>query len=186
MGQMRNSSRRSCRSCARALLLVTAWWFAVAPQRATCSEGELGCDGTTVYLDYATTYSTPIGAVAAYQELVDGYLSHGADRVRVVAEAVYDRTADERVEGRYEAVANKAMARYPVSAICLYDTRLVPTDLLAFGKVAHPALITDSKHQDNPDYVQPAEFLRRTNKSTPDPVEATGPRSRDHEGRRPR
>lgn len=124
------------------------------------------------YLGYEQTYSTPVGAVAAYQERVDSLLLGGVERVRVVAEAVYDRSADERVEwARYEAVANRAMEPYPVSAVCLYDTRLVPGDLLALGRLAHPLLVSGTNCSDNPDYVEPARFLRQTNEAVPDPTE---------------
>jgi len=136
----------------------------------------LGPAHPVVYLDYGETYTTPIGAIAAFQGLVDEYLSAGTNRVRVLAEAVYDRTPQERLEwARYEAVANRAMGPYPVSAICLYDTRLVPTDLLALGRRTHPTLVTRNRCTTNPEFVQPADFLQQTTQSTPDPVEAEPP-----------
>jgi anti-sigma regulatory factor (Ser/Thr protein kinase) len=147
------------------------------PDTTRLVQRELGPGGhSMMYLDYQDTFSTPIGAVAAYQMLVDEYLSVGAERVRVIAEAVYDRTPDEHVEwARYEAVANRAMELYPVSAICLYDRRRTPADLLALGLLTHPTLVTGTRQQDNPDYVLPAEFLRRMNEPAPDPLEAKRP-----------
>ena len=136
----------------------------------------LGYELQIAYLDYDDTYNTPIAAIAAYQELVDSFLSAGAQHVRVTAEAVYDRSLDERREwARYEAVGNHAMEAYPVSAICLYDTRLVPADLLAVGRLTHPSLIVDATTSSNPDYMPPAEFLQHTDQALPDPVEADPP-----------
>ena len=139
-------------------------------------QGELGRDGQVVYLDYDETYNTPIAAIATYQQLIDQYLAAGSDHVRVVAEAVYDRAPDQRVEwSRYEAVANRAMQPYPVSAVCLYDTRQIPTDMLEAGRLTHPTLITGASRSDNPDYIEPGEFLRRTNQPPPDPLEHKPP-----------
>jgi anti-sigma regulatory factor (Ser/Thr protein kinase) len=136
----------------------------------------LGPGHQVTYLDYEATYSTPIAAIAAYQELIDGYLSAGADSVRVVAEAVYDRTADERAEwSRYEAVANHAMQAYPVSAVCLYDTRRVPEDLLTLARRTHPAVLTMTGDGTNPEYMDPALFLRETNQAAPEPLETEPP-----------
>lgn len=137
---------------------------------------ELGTDGPVVYLDYDETYSTPIATIATYQQLIDQHLAAGTDHVRVAAEAVYDRAPDQRVEwSRYEAVANHAMEPYPVSAVCLYDTRWIPTDMLEAGRCTHPTLITGAIRSDNPDYIDPGEFLRRTNQPPPEPLEQEPP-----------
>lgn len=136
----------------------------------------LGMDGRVVYLDHDETYTTPIGAIAAYQQLIDSYLVSGSEHVRVVAEAVYDRAPDQRVEwSRYEAVANYAMEPYPVSAVCLYDTRRTPTDMLEVAGATHPTLISGTTYVDNPGYIQPAEFLRLTNPPLSDPLEDKPP-----------
>lgn len=146
------------------------------PRTAGLVRGELGEDARITYLDYEDTYNTPIGAIAVYQQLVDGFLAAGHGRVRVIAEAAYDRTTDERLEwARYEAVANRAMESYPVSAICLYDTRQVPADLLGCARSTHPRFITGTQHLANPDYVSPAEFLRKTTRVDADPVEVDPP-----------
>jgi anti-sigma regulatory factor (Ser/Thr protein kinase) len=146
------------------------------PPTAGLLQDELGADAQVVYLDYDEIYSTPIAAITAYQQLIDSYLIGGTDHVRVVAEAVHDRTPDEQVDwARYEAVANRAMEAYPLSAVCVYDTRQVPTDMLEGGRLTHPTLITGTSRADNPHYVDPAEFLRRTNQPLPDPLEAQPP-----------
>ena len=146
------------------------------PDTTALLQAELGQDAAVVYLDYAETYTTPIAAIAAYQQLVDQYLAAGTVRVRVVTEPAYDRAPEERVEwSRYQAVANQAMQPYPVSAICLYDTRRVPTDTLEAGALTHPTLITGAGWVDNPGYIAPAEYLRRTNQPFPDPLEDKPP-----------
>lgn len=146
------------------------------PQTARVLQSELGEDGRVVYLDYDETYNAPIATIARYQQLIDGFLATGVDHVRVIAEAVYDRPPDQRVEwSRYEAVANRAMQPYPVTAICLYDTRHIPPDVLESGRLNHPTLATGTTSVNNPDYIEPVEFLRRTNQVQPDPLEAKPP-----------
>lgn len=146
------------------------------PDTTCLVKGELGDDCGVVYLDYHATYTTPIDVIASYQQLIDAFLVAGTDHVRVIAEAVYDRPPDQRVEwSRYEAVANRAMQPYPVSAVCLYDTRRIPTDILEVGLLTHPTLIHGTGCAGNPAYIQPAEFLRRTNQPLPDPLEAKPP-----------
>ena len=61
--------------------------------------------------------------------------------------------------GRYEAMVNHAMQRYPISAICAYDTRSTPAEMLASGPATHPYLAHGGEHRSNPYYVEPAGVL---------------------------
>ncbi|MGH3354684.1 MAG: anti-sigma factor RsbA family regulatory protein [Nocardioidaceae bacterium] len=146
------------------------------PPTTELLQGSLGHQTGIAYLDYDETYSTPITAIAAYLEVVDNQVSSGAEHVRVIGQMTSDGSPDDHVEwARYEAVANRAMASYPVSAICIYDAKALSADVVAFGRFTHPTLISGSVRTPNPDCVDPSAFLRRMTQATPDPLEATPP-----------
>jgi len=137
---------------------------------------ELGQDPRVAFLDYEATYSTPIGAIAAYQEIVDSYVAAGAQHVRVVGEATSKGCVDDRLDwARYEAVANRALEHYPMSAVCTYDRRVLPPDVLAYGRLTHPMLVDGDRRTGNPDFVDPGDFLRRTGRHHPEPEESGDP-----------
>ncbi len=139
-------------------------------------DAALGHDPRVAFLARDDVYSTPAGTISAYQEIIDGYVSAGAHRVRVVGEAVAHTSPEANAEwGRYEAVVNQAMQRLPVSALCTYDTRRLDEKVVELGRRTHPRLASNGIRTPNPDYVEPAEHLRRTSVVTADPVESTDP-----------
>jgi len=146
------------------------------PPTAGLLHREVGHDPRVAFLDYDTTYSTPIGAIAAYQEIVDGYVAAGAHQVRVVGEATSNDRVDDRLDwARYEAVANRALEQYPLCAICTYDRRALPPDVLAYGRLTHPVLVDRDRRTGNPDFVDPGDFLRRTSRNHAEPEESADP-----------
>jgi len=146
------------------------------PPTADLLRRELDGDPRVAFLDYEATYSTPVGAIAAYQEIVDRYVAAGAHHVRAVGEATADGCVDDRVDwARYESVANRAMEQYPLSALCTYDRRVLPPDVLAYGRLTHPVLADRDRRTQNPDYVEPVDFMRRTARTLPEPEESEAP-----------
>jgi anti-sigma regulatory factor (Ser/Thr protein kinase) len=137
---------------------------------------ELARDSRVAYLDHHDIYTTPNGAIATYREILDEYMAADVQHVRVVGDALDPGDPQARAEwGHYEAVVNHAMQDYPVSAMCTYDTRSIPPDLLAQGRFTHPVLVSHGALVTNPDYLAPDEYLRRTTDATPDPLESTQP-----------
>jgi anti-sigma regulatory factor (Ser/Thr protein kinase) len=146
------------------------------PPTAGLLHREVGQDPRVAFLDYDATYSTPIGAIAAYQEIVDSCVAAGAHQVRVIGEATSNGCVDDRLDwARYEAVANRALEQYPLSAICTYDRRALPPDVLAYGRLTHPMLVDRDRRRGNPDFVDPGDFLRRTARNQPEPEESGEP-----------
>jgi anti-sigma regulatory factor (Ser/Thr protein kinase) len=149
---------------------------ACAGRAAALLRRELPEHRRLAWLDVDDIYTTPAGAIAAYQEIMDDYLSAGVERVRGFGNADLLQRPERWAEwGRYEAVVNHALAQYPLSAICAYDTRLVPHNRLTFARSTHPQLITGSVRTSNGEYVNPADFLRRTTRTEPDELESTPP-----------
>jgi anti-sigma regulatory factor (Ser/Thr protein kinase) len=150
--------------------------LACPPRTQAMLSRELGDDRRIAYLAYDKVYTTPGAAIATYRELLDGCLAAGLEHVRVVGDTVAHSDRETRAEwGRYEAVVNDALQSYPVSALCTYDTHAVPDDALGYGRLTHPVIVSGGHTVTNADYVSPADYLRRTTRVAPDPLESTEP-----------
>lgn len=109
-------------------------------------------------------------AIAAYRRLVEEKLASGARRVRMVGDANFDADPDSWAQWiRFEAVLNVALAPYPLSTVCSYDTRALPEQIRTVGHCTHPHLLTASGRTVNPRYVDPATFLGRSATVHPEP-----------------
>ncbi|HWL99981.1 MAG TPA: sensor histidine kinase [Nocardioidaceae bacterium] len=146
------------------------------PPGTAMLQRELGYDPRIAYLTHSDIYANSAGAIAAYQEIVDTYVSAGARRVRLVGETTFDSGQTDRMEwGRYEAVVNRAMTHYPVWAVCAYDTRRLDDDALALARLTHPTVLEGSTRTTSLDYVEPAEFLRLRPPVGPEALESKVP-----------
>jgi anti-sigma regulatory factor (Ser/Thr protein kinase) len=125
-------------------------------------------DDRVLVLDPADLYQvrTP-AAITAFRQLAEQHTPAGR-RLRVVGETDFGRTPrDWREWERYEAVINEALHPQPLWGLCLYDSSRLPDEVVEAGLRTHPQLVTAAGRQVNPDYQEPAEFLR----SLPVPVE---------------
>jgi MEDS: MEthanogen/methylotroph, DcmR Sensory domain len=114
------------------------------------------------YLSREETYKRTAAAIVAFERLLEHELALGAPGVRVVADVGFGPGPDAWAEwARYEAAVNRALARYPVWGLCLYDTRQVPADALVAAELTHPNIIRGTSRTSNPQYVDPDEFLRQ-------------------------
>ena len=146
------------------------------PATATLLRAELGHHRHIGYLDAQAIYTTPVETLASYQGIVEDCLASGAARVRVVGDAALHADPEIRAEwGRYEAVVNHVMDPFPLSVLCTYDTRVIPQDALAYGRLTHPLIVSQGAHTRNAAYLDPADYLRRTTRAVPDLLEATKP-----------
>ena len=128
-------------------------------------------------LPHAEVYQQRTPAViSAYRQMMERERAAGTGRIRVVGEVDFaDQPANWAEWSRYEAVCNVALAPYPLWGRCLYDTRRLPSEVLVAAELTHPYVVTASSRAANPRYVDPADFLRRSTPSGPDPLEATQP-----------
>ena len=94
----------------------------------------------------------------------------GTSRLRVLAEvpAAQDPLQMREVI-RVEAAVNSVMADLPVTNLCVYDSRRLPTDLVASARDTHPVLATGSTWASNDAYTDPAAYIRAL--PTPRPSE---------------
>ena len=122
-------------------------------------------------------YARPAGTIRDYHDMLAGYLTAGATRVRVIGEL------PQRVLGatwdwwaRYEATVNHAFDDFPVWSMCAYDTRVTPAPVLADVLRTHPCSARPGGESvPNVDYTDPVAFLREPRPPVPDPLQAAAP-----------
>jgi anti-sigma regulatory factor (Ser/Thr protein kinase) len=121
-------------------------------------------------------YAHPLSALRANRALFEGHLQAGAARVRLVGEVPRDDPGTWRGWARYEALCNHHLIDLPVSALCTYDTRDTPDDVLADVRRLHLLLTDpDGRQRSSPDYVEPETFLHDWSHAAVDPLEAGAP-----------
>ena len=131
--------------------------------RTVLSEA-LGRDADRIeYADALPWYRSPEHAFQGYTRYLADHPDDGAARVRVVAEVIWPESssaADIAAWKRYEAGISPAMASVPVSFICAYDTRELPTGIITDARRTHPVLRTAEGARPSAHYAQPAAFVR--------------------------
>ncbi|BFU45071.1 anti-sigma factor RsbA family regulatory protein [Krasilnikovia sp. MM14-A1004] len=134
----------------------------------------LGGDSRLLVLDQAAVYTRSANAVAAYRRMM---LRHtGSGRLRLVGEVDFDGGPTSWSEWtRFEAVVNAALAPYPLSSVCAYDTGAMPGPVLASAAHTHPLLLTGPESTPNPAYIPPAQLLHKLPAIGPDPLQDTDP-----------
>ena len=87
-------------------------------------------------------------------------MASGSGRLRVVAEVDFgSQPADWREGQRFESVYNRLMVGAPVSAICLYDTRRLPQQVVASAAATHPQLVRGTQWQVSGGYQDPTTYV---------------------------
>lgn len=136
-------------------------------------------EAEVVVLEPASIYTRVVDAVDRYQRLVRAQRRRGTHRVRLVGEVDFGPPPMWDEWTRFEAIVNLALAPYPLSSVCAYDTRTLPTPILKAARTTHPNLLTSAGAEPNPGYRHPVTVLRALPPDPPDPLEATPPRFAD-------
>jgi anti-sigma regulatory factor (Ser/Thr protein kinase) len=115
-------------------------------------------------------------AITTFRRLAEQHAADGVKRVRVVGEVDFGPTERDWLEWqRYESVINDALAEWPLWGLCVFDTQRLPAPLIESALRTHSTLVTDGDRAPNPDFADPADYLR----SLPvpvEPLEDTAPR----------
>jgi anti-sigma regulatory factor (Ser/Thr protein kinase) len=149
--------------------------LAVGPEATGLLRAAVEDDPRVLVLERRALYRqrTPT-AITMFRRLADE-LADGHRAVRVVGEVDFGASvADQREWQRYESVINEAFAGFPLWGLCVFDTTRLPGPLLDTARHTHPHLCTASGRHRNPDYVDPATYLR-TLPLPEEPLEATRP-----------
>ena len=143
----------------------------VQPLLTAVFRGEPG-----VVFTHRDRYSRPVRVLDQYQRTMDDGLRRGVQRFRVVGYHGLDDTDLEWVEWlRYEA-AFAGLRRYPLQAMCTWDTRRLTRQQAAAFRSTHPCLVGEDGPRPNQEYVDPAELVGRPeHRPSPDPAQQGPP-----------
>lgn len=142
-----------------------------ARNRALLSDALGPRAGEVVMVDSGDVYRSPQDAVAAYHEVIGGFLSAGRPSVRAIGEVAYPADPDEqRAWMVYEPIAHTVFAESPLHVICPYDTRLLPPFLLEHAARTHQHLCGDIDAPDGAGFRDPEEVLRSLGETFPFPT----------------
>jgi anti-sigma regulatory factor (Ser/Thr protein kinase) len=145
------------------------------PQATAVLTEALGNDDRVLVLEPTDVYRlrTP-AAITEFRRLAAQRAPHG-QRLRIVGETVFGPTPRDWLEWqRYEAVINEALRIQPLWGLCVYDTNRLPDEVIESGLRTHPNLVTTEGRRANPDFEEPAAFLRSL-PVPPEPLERTQP-----------
>lgn len=104
-------------------------------------------------------YVAPSQTLFEYQRQLAGR-SPGSRDVWVTGTVPLGATsAAQGAWSRYESAVNEALGSFPFQAMCTYDTRFTPPEVIAAALASHPGLNTGEGRVPCPDYHPPADFL---------------------------
>ncbi len=134
-----------------------------------------GCPVT--FLPGGDVYARPAAAIRSYRKLLAAHVAAGAGQIRIVGElfpehfgAVWDAWA------RYESAINHAYDEFPLWSMCAYDERTTPPAVLADVDRTHPRTARPGdRHEPNPAYTPPEEFLLENRPVVTDPIQHGAP-----------
>jgi len=67
--------------------------------------------------------------------------------------------ATQAAWNRYESAVDEALAAYPFRALCAYDTRTRPAEVIAAARATHATVSNGLASRASPEYLVPAAFL---------------------------
>jgi anti-sigma regulatory factor (Ser/Thr protein kinase) len=134
------------------------------PDRAELLRRELGAGASRLVDEPRVSMLDirPPDVLTATRALLTRAATGGSGRLRIVGEPFFGpdpRTWRERQ--RYESAVNVLLADAPVDALCVYDRRVLPGEVVDSASHTHPAVVVDGVQQDNPWFQEPASYLTR-------------------------
>ena len=153
---------------------------AVSDQRALLLRSALSSPETVVFLPGDTAYRRPASTIRAMLDLFREHVKTSPSRIRITGEVLDSGPGAPREWdpwARFEAAINDLFRDFPVSALCLYDSRTTPARVRAEIERTHPTLATsDQSALTNDCYEEPAAFLAGRAQPEADPIERTAPK----------
>jgi anti-sigma regulatory factor (Ser/Thr protein kinase) len=100
-------------------------------------------------------------AMAVTREWLRRAAGRGSGRLRIVGQVQFGTAPRDWREGlRYEAAANRLLAPDPVSALCVFDGRILPPEVLAGAAATHPQLLEGGRLVPSSEFGDQREYAR--------------------------
>jgi anti-sigma regulatory factor (Ser/Thr protein kinase) len=132
------------------------------PDRVERLRRELGDRGTDLTEDprISTLDVRAPDALRAMHSLLTRAAEGGSGRLRVIGEPSFGPSPwTWRERQRYESAVNVLLADAPVDALCLYDRRVLPGEVVDSAFATHPTVVVDGVRQENPSFQAPADYV---------------------------
>ena len=139
--------------------------------RADTAQAVLQQVGPSPYLTVEPALTQP-GRTAAHVSAAGSTLPRFS---RVVHQEPVIATSQWAEWRRLEAVLNLALRHNDTWAVCAYDQRPLPADMVGDLHATHPLIGQDGDHRRNDRYQHPVNFLVRHSDDPADPIEQTPP-----------
>lgn len=99
-------------------------------------------------------------AVVATRRLLDRAAAAPSGSLRVLGTPDFGpEPRTWREAQRYESVVNDLLADHPLDALCVYDQRQLPPDVVASAGQTHPHLLVDGVRVASAGYLPPVQYL---------------------------
>jgi anti-sigma regulatory factor (Ser/Thr protein kinase) len=151
---------------------------ACSDERATLLLQALDDPDSVTVAGNSATYLSPFAALESYVVATRRAVADGATGLRVVGElppASQDHPHTWPGWARYEALVNHVLTALPFHSLCCYDARQTDPSLLWMAMQTHSHTWDGGVRHANPNYVDPAEYLRRRSDPPVLPIEEAPP-----------
>jgi anti-sigma regulatory factor (Ser/Thr protein kinase) len=102
----------------------------------------------------------PPDAVGVTRRLLERAADCPSGRLRILGAPDFGAAPRNwREAQRYESVVNQLLAGAPVEALCVYDQRQLPEQVVASARSTHPRLLVDGLPTANRAYRRPSEYV---------------------------
>jgi anti-sigma regulatory factor (Ser/Thr protein kinase) len=99
-------------------------------------------------------------ALGLTRRLLERATASGSGRLRILGTPAFGADRVGWREGhRYESAVNALLIDAPLSALCVYDARLMPPAVVASAWETHPRVFTGDGMADSPQYRPPSRYL---------------------------
>jgi anti-sigma regulatory factor (Ser/Thr protein kinase) len=99
-------------------------------------------------------------ALTMCRRYLERAMASGSGRLRVVAEVDFGSDpADWREGQRFESVYNRLLGAAPVSAVCLYDRRRLPSQVVESAGQTHPQLVQGTAWSASRRFQDPGSYV---------------------------
>ena len=119
---------------------------------------ELGKDAQGVEFAVSSDWlSSPAAALGHFEDFTVAKTGAGACWARLIAQPLWEGRSDDEVRlwTRFESMLNVLLASAPLTIVCPYDERSVPSEVARDAHLTHPHLMGDDVLTESPDYCGP-------------------------------
>jgi transcriptional regulator with XRE-family HTH domain len=113
------------------------------------------------FQDSAEWLRSPIGALNGFRTFMKERFERGAPWIRILGEPVWAGRSEVEVAEwtRFESLLNLSLGSSPGAALCPYDARSLPAQIVANARMTHPEVAEAGDVATSLAYQEPEDFL---------------------------